>query len=115
MQMVISTTGSVRAKLPHKVLRAVRRRGGEQYAADPVAVLKNMSHVTKPGGLISVVVWGPPAQWESGVLFTELGQLMPPAPPTHQVPSPGVKTASSSSSPRRLASGHWPSKTCPTS
>jgi SAM-dependent methyltransferase len=52
-----------------------------QYAADPVAALKNMSHVTKPGGLISVVVWGPPAQCESGVLFTELGPLLPPAPP----------------------------------
>jgi SAM-dependent methyltransferase len=52
-----------------------------QYAADPVAALKNMSHVTKPGGLITVVVWGPPAQCESGVLFTELGPLMPPAPP----------------------------------
>ncbi len=51
-----------------------------QYAGDPVAALKNMSHVTKPGGLISVVVWGPPAQCESGVLFTELGPLMPPAP-----------------------------------
>ena len=52
-----------------------------QYAADPVAALKSMSQVTKPGGLISVVVWGPPAQCESGVLFTELGPLMPPAPP----------------------------------
>jgi SAM-dependent methyltransferase len=52
-----------------------------QYAADPVAALKGMSHVTKPGGLISVVVWGPPAQCESGVLFTELGPVMPPAPP----------------------------------
>jgi Methylase involved in ubiquinone/menaquinone biosynthesis len=52
-----------------------------QYAADPVAALKNMSQVTKPGGLIGVVVWGPPAQCESGVLFTELGPLMPPAPP----------------------------------
>ena len=31
-----------------------------QYAADPVAALKNMSQVTKPGGLISVVVWGRP-------------------------------------------------------
>jgi hypothetical protein len=39
-----------------------------------------MSHVTKSGGLISMVVWGPPAQCESGVLFTELGPLMPPAP-----------------------------------
>ena len=53
-----------------------------QYAADPVAALKNMSQVTKPGGLISVVVWGPPAQCESGVMFTELGPLMPPAPPS---------------------------------
>jgi SAM-dependent methyltransferase len=52
-----------------------------QYAADPVAALKNMSHVTKPGGLISVVVWGPPVQCQSGVLFTELGPLMPPARP----------------------------------
>ena len=53
-----------------------------QYAADPVAALKNMSHVTRPGGLVSVVVWGPPAQCESGVLFTELGPLLPPAPPS---------------------------------
>jgi SAM-dependent methyltransferase len=53
-----------------------------QYAADPVAALKNMSQVTKLGGLISVVVWGPPAQCESGVLFTELGPLLPPAPPS---------------------------------
>jgi SAM-dependent methyltransferase len=52
-----------------------------QYAADPVAAIMNMSQVTKPGGLISVVVWGPPAQCESGVLFTELGPLLPPAPP----------------------------------
>ena len=52
-----------------------------QYAADPVAALKNMGHVTKPGGLVGVVVWGPPAQCESGVMFAELGPLMPPAPP----------------------------------
>jgi SAM-dependent methyltransferase len=52
-----------------------------QYGADPVAAFKNMSQVTRPGGLVSVVVWGPPAQCESGVMFTELGPLMPPAPP----------------------------------
>ena len=85
-----------------------------QYAADPVAALKNMSQVTKPGGLVSVVVWGPPAQCESGVLFTELGPLMPPAPPGAPGAIAGVKTASSSSSPRPLASLHWPSGTCPT-
>ena len=52
-----------------------------QYAADPIAAIKNMSHVTKPGGLISFVVWGPPEQCESGVMFKEMGPLMPPAPP----------------------------------
>ena len=53
-----------------------------QYADDPVAVLKNMSHVTRPAGLISVVVWGPPERCESAVIFTEMGPLMPPTPPT---------------------------------
>jgi SAM-dependent methyltransferase len=51
-----------------------------QYAADPVAVIKNMSHVARPGGLISLLVWGPPEQCESGVMFAEIGPLMPPAP-----------------------------------
>jgi SAM-dependent methyltransferase len=52
-----------------------------QYAADPVAAIKGMSHVTRPGGLVSFLVWGPPEKCESGVMFTELGPLMPPAPP----------------------------------
>jgi hypothetical protein len=52
-----------------------------QYAANPVAAFKNMSQVTGPGGLVGVVVWGPPAQCESGVMFTELGPLIPPPPP----------------------------------
>jgi SAM-dependent methyltransferase len=52
-----------------------------QYTADPVAVIKNMSQVARPGGLISLLVWGPPEQCESGALFAELGPLLPPAPP----------------------------------
>jgi SAM-dependent methyltransferase len=52
-----------------------------QYAADPVSVVTNMSHVARPGGLVSILVWGPPEQCESGVMFSELGPLMPPAPP----------------------------------
>jgi SAM-dependent methyltransferase len=51
-----------------------------QYAADAVAVLKNMSQVAKPGGLLGVLVWGPPEQCESGIMFREMGPLMPPAP-----------------------------------
>ncbi len=52
-----------------------------QFANDPVGVLVNIRKVTKPGGLVGVVVWGPPQLCESAVMFTELGPLMPPAPP----------------------------------
>jgi SAM-dependent methyltransferase len=52
-----------------------------QYAADPAAVIKNMRHAAKPGGLVSILVWGPPDQCESGVMFEQLGPLMPSAPP----------------------------------
>jgi SAM-dependent methyltransferase len=51
-----------------------------QYAADPVAAVKNMSQLARPGGLISLLVWGPPEQCESGVMFAELGPLLPPSP-----------------------------------
>ncbi len=50
------------------------------YVYDPVAAVKNMSQVTKPGGLISVVVWGPPEQRESAIMFREMGPLKPPPP-----------------------------------
>ena len=52
-----------------------------QYAADPVSVLKQMAHTAKTGGLIGVLVWGPPESCESGVMFAEMAPLMPPAPP----------------------------------
>lgn len=51
-----------------------------QYAADPVAAVKNLSQLVRPGGLISLLVWGPPDRCESGVLFAELGPLLPPRP-----------------------------------
>ncbi len=70
-----------------------------QYAADPVAAFKNMSHAARPGGLVSVLVWGPPAQCESGVMFAELGPLMPPAPPE----APGAVAWSENGQLERLA------------
>jgi len=51
-----------------------------QFAADPVAAVKNMSQVVRSGGFISLLVWGPPEQCESGVMFAELGPLLPPRP-----------------------------------
>jgi SAM-dependent methyltransferase len=51
-----------------------------QYAADPVTAVKNMSQLVRPGGSVSLLVWGPPDQCESGVMFAELGPLLPPRP-----------------------------------
>jgi SAM-dependent methyltransferase len=51
-----------------------------QYSANPLTVLKNMAQVARPGGLLGVLVWGPPELCESGVMFREIGPLMPPTP-----------------------------------
>jgi SAM-dependent methyltransferase len=52
-----------------------------QYADDPVTAVKNMTHLVRPGGLISLLVWGPPERCESGAIFAELGPLLPASPP----------------------------------
>jgi SAM-dependent methyltransferase len=77
------TTADLEEPLPYPedAFDVVTSFNSVQYAADPVAALKHMSHVTRPGGLISFVVWGPPDKCQSGVIFAELGPLMPPAPP----------------------------------
>ena len=84
-----------------------------QFAGDPVAAVKNMSQVVRPGGLISLVVWGPPEQCESGVMFAELGPLLPPSPPRLLAPSPGARKDSWSTSPGWPTSPRSPSRTCP--
>jgi SAM-dependent methyltransferase len=71
-----------------------------QYASDPVRVVKNMAHVTRPGGVVSFLVWGPPAECESGIMFRELGPLMPPAP----AQAPGAVAWSEDGELERLAS-----------
>ena len=77
------TVGDLEDPLPYETgaFDVVTAFNSVQFAADPVAAVKNMSQVARPGGLVSVVVWGPPERCESGVLFAELGPLMPPAPP----------------------------------
>lgn len=74
------TTGDLEDPLPYPegAFDVVTSFNAVQFAVDPVAALKHMSHVTRPGGLISFLVWGPPEKCESGVLFAELGPLMPP-------------------------------------
>jgi len=77
------TAGDLEDELPFgaDAFDVVTAFNAVQYAGDPVAALRGMARVTRPGGLIAVVVWGPPAQCESGVMFRELGPLLPPAPP----------------------------------
>ena len=79
----VLTAGDLEDELPFgaDAFDVVTAFNAVQYAGDPVAALRGMARVTRPGGLIAVVVWGPPAQCESGVMFRELGPLMPPAPP----------------------------------
>jgi SAM-dependent methyltransferase len=77
------TVGDLEDTLPSETdgFDVVTAFNSVQYAIDPVAAVKSMSQAVRPGGLISLLVWGPPEQCESGVLFAELGPLLPPGPP----------------------------------
>jgi SAM-dependent methyltransferase len=70
-----------------------------QYAADAVAAVKNLAQVTKPGGHVALLVWGPAEHCESGVMFQELGKILPPAPPA----APGAVAWSEDGSLQQLA------------
>lgn len=52
-----------------------------QFAADPVAALRQARRVCKPGGRIFVMTWGAPAGMEAAALVAALKPLLPPPPP----------------------------------
>jgi SAM-dependent methyltransferase len=52
-----------------------------QYAADPVAALREAQRVTAPGGRILALVWSPAEMCELAPHLQSLGALMPPPPP----------------------------------
>jgi SAM-dependent methyltransferase len=52
-----------------------------QYAADPVAALREARRVTTSGGRILALVWSPAEMCELAPHLKSLGALMPPPPP----------------------------------
>jgi len=52
-----------------------------QYAADPVAALREARRVARPGARVAVATWGEPQDCEGDVYLKALGALMPPPPP----------------------------------
>ena len=52
-----------------------------QYAADPVAALRELARVAELGAPVAVVTWGAPERCETRTVLAALGALLPPPPP----------------------------------
>ena len=51
-----------------------------QFAADPVAALREAHRVTTPGGKVFIMTWGDPGSMEATALVAALKPLLPPMP-----------------------------------
>jgi SAM-dependent methyltransferase len=66
---------------PDDAFDAVTGFNSFQYAADPIAALREAKRVTAPGGRILALVWSPEEMCELAPHLRSLGALMPPPPP----------------------------------
>jgi SAM-dependent methyltransferase len=65
----------------NKSFDAVTGFNSFQYAGNPVIALQEAGRVTKPGGHIVVMTWGPPESMQAAALVAALKPLLPPPPP----------------------------------
>jgi SAM-dependent methyltransferase len=52
-----------------------------QYARDSTGALMEARRVTKPGGVVAIMTWGPPEGMPAAALVAALRPLLPPPPP----------------------------------
>ena len=52
-----------------------------QFAGNPALALAEARRVTRPGGIIAILVWGEPEGMEMASIITALRPLLPPPPP----------------------------------
>ena len=60
---------------------AVTAFNAVQYAGDPVAALRELRRVARPGAPVVVLTWGRAEQCETRVILAAIGGLLPPPPP----------------------------------
>lgn len=66
---------------PDHAFDAVTAFNSVQYAADPVAALRELRRVASPTASVAVVTWATPERCETRTVLAAIGGLLPPPPP----------------------------------
>jgi SAM-dependent methyltransferase len=60
---------------------AVTAFNSVQFAADPLAAVRELARVARGGAAVAIVIWGVEELCESRVIIAAIGGLLPPPPP----------------------------------